>query len=244
MIDGKKVVATIEARMGSTRLPGKVLMPIAGKPTLQRLIERLRRSAYVDEVVVATTNNASDDGIVKLCESIGCKYWRGSEEDVLLRVLEAAQEYKADIIVETCGDSPCIDPVQVDALLEMYAEGGFDYVSNNLEPTVPIGFDIKIFSTEALAHVEKISNDPYVRDNVSPYFYQHPELYKLGQLPVEDAMRRRDIRLTLDYQEDYELLQKVFEKLLPVREDFSAEDVVELFTREPELLEINRQHTR
>ncbi len=244
MIGGKKIVATIEARMGSTRLPGKVLMPLAGKPTLQHLIERLRRSTYVDEVVVATTTNAPDDAIVDLCEKIGCGYHRGSEDDVLLRVLETAQKYKADIIVETCGDSPCIDHRQADALLDMYVAGGYDYVSNNLEPTVPIGFDIKIFSTEALAHVEKISSDPYVRDNVSPYFYQHPEIYKLAQLKVGEALRRRDIRLTLDYQEDYELLQKVFEKLLPVREDFSAEDVVELFTREPELLEINKQHPR
>lgn len=225
--------------MTSTRLPGKVLMPMAGKPTLERLIERLRRSAYVDEVVVATTTNAPDDAIVALCESLGCAYYRGSENDVLLRVLEAAQAHKADVIVETCGDSPLIDHRHVDALLDMYFEG-YDYVSNSLEPTFPIGFDVKIFSTEALAHVERISQDPYVRDNVSPYFYQHPELYKLGQLPAAERMRRRDIRLTLDYPEDYQLIGTVFERLLPQNEDFSAEDVIALFEREPSLIDVNK----
>jgi len=236
----KKIIATIEARMTSTRLPGKVLMPLAGKPVLERLIERLRRSTYVDDVVVATTTNAPDDVIVALCKRLGCPYWRGSESDVLLRVLEAAQKHGADIIVETCGDSPLIDHQHVDRLLDMYFEEKYDYVSNNLTPTFPIGFDVKIFSTDALAHVEKISQDPYVRDNVSPYFYQHPELYKLGQLPAPTHMRRRDIRLTLDYREDYKLINKVFEKLLPRNPDFSAEDVIDLFNREPQLLEINK----
>lgn len=240
MKNGKKIVATIEARMTSTRLPGKVLMPLAGTPVLERLIERLRRSTYVDEVVVATTTNAPDDAIVELCERLGCVYHRGSENDVLLRVLEAAQKYQADIIVETCGDSPLIDHRHVDALLDLYFDGGYDYVSNSLEPTFPIGFDVKIFSTEALAHVEKISNDPYVRDNVSPYFYQNRQLYKCGQLPAEARMRRRDIRLTLDYKEDYELINMVFKKLLPHNPDFSAEDVVALFEQEPALAEINR----
>jgi spore coat polysaccharide biosynthesis protein SpsF len=244
MIGGKKVAATIEVRMTSTRLPGKVLMPLAGKPVLERLIERLRRSTYVDDVVVATTTNKTDDVIVELCKKLGCTYWRGSESDVLLRVLEAAQSVSADIIVETCGDSPLIDHRHVDALLDMYVQGGYEYVSNSFEPTFPIGFDVKVFSTEALAHVEKISKDPYVRDNVSPYFYQNPDIYKCGQLPAEDKMHRRDIRLTLDYKEDYELLNTVFEKLLPVNEDFSAEDVIALFEREPELTTINNQYTK
>ena len=226
--------------MTSTRLPGKVLMPLAGATVLERLIERLRRSKYVDEVVVATTTNAPDDAIVELCERLKCSYYRGSESDVLLRVLETAQKYKADIIVETCGDSPLIDHRHIDALLDMYFDGDYDYVSNSLEPTFSIGFDVKIFSTEALARVEKISNDPYVRDNVSPYFYQHPELYKLGQLPAEARMRRRDIRLTLDYKEDYELINTVFEKLLPQNPDFSAEDVIVLFEKEPSLADNNK----
>ncbi len=240
MIGNKKVVATIEVRMTSTRLPGKVIMPMAGKPALQLLVERLRRSKFVDEVVVATTTNAADDAIATMCESIGCAYHRGSENDVLARVLGAAQEHKADIIVEICGDCPLVDHRQVDKLLELMHEGGYDAVANNLDRSFPIGFDIRIFKTELLANLDRESQDPYDREHVSPHFYNNPERYKVGGLSAEGNMRRRDIRLTLDYKEDYDIISKVFEKLLPTKEDFSAEDIVALFEREPELMDINK----
>lgn len=241
MKNGKKIVATIEARMTSTRLPGKSLMPLAGKPVLERLIERLRRSRLIDDVVVATTTNAPDDAIVELCERLDCHYWRGSEDDVLLRVLEAAEAYQADIIVETCGDSPLTDWRQIDRMLELFFENSYDFISNNLEPSFPIGFDVRIFPTAILAEVERTSQDPYDRENVSPYIYTHPEKYTLGKLVAEGRMRRRDIRLTLDHKEDYDLLNTVFEKLLPTNPDFSAEDVISLFEREPKLADINKE---
>lgn len=240
MIGGKKVVATIEVRMTSTRLPGKVLMPMAGEPALQRLIERLRRSRHIDEVVVATTVNATDDPIVVLCEKLGCAYHRGSEEDVLGRVLGAALSHKADIIVEICGDCPLVDHRHVDTLLELMDRGGYDAVANNIDQSFPIGFDMRIFKTDLLAALDKESQDPYDREHVSPHFYTHPERYKVAGLSAEGRMRRRDIRLTLDHKEDYELISKVFEKLLPLSEDFSAEDIVSLFEREPELIDINK----
>ncbi len=241
MKDGKKIVATIEARMTSTRLPGKVLMPLAGKSVLERLIERLRRSTYVDDVVVATTTNVPDDAIVELCEKLGCHYFRGSEDDVLLRVLQAAQHYDADIIVETCGDSPLIDHRHVDQLLDLFFEGEYDYVSNGLDESFPIGFDVKIFSTSTLQYINSVSQDPYDHEHVSPYIYNHPEKYKLGRMSAEGKMRRRDIRLTLDTKKDYELISLVFERLLSQNPDFSAEEIIDLFEKEPELANINRE---
>ena len=239
MKNGKKIVATIEARMTSTRLPGKVLLPMAGEPNLKRLVDRLRRSAYVDEVVVATTTNAPDDAIAALAQSMGCKVWRGSEDDVLLRVLEAAQSVNADLIVEVTGDCPLIDWRHVDRLIERYTEGAYDYVSNILERTFPRGFDVQVFSVKTLEEVDRLTQDPVDRENVSIYIYRHPGRYKLGNWAAEGAMRRPELRVTLDTKEDYELLNAIFEKLLPRTPDFSAEDVVGLLDREPSLTALN-----
>lgn len=241
MKDGKKIVATIEARMTSTRLPGKVLMPLAGKSTLERIIERLRCSKYIDDVIVATTTNTPDDAIIALCEKLDCHYWRGSEDDVLLRVLEATQSQKADIIVEICGDDPLIDWRHADRLIELFFEGEYDYVSNSLNKTFPIGFDVQVFPVSVLDEVNRISKDEYDHEHVSLYIYNHPEKYKLGELKAEGKMKRRDIRLTLDTKEDYILLNTIFERLIPENPDFSAEDVVDLFNREPALADINKE---
>ncbi len=241
MKNGKKVVATIEARMTSTRLPGKVLIPMAGEPNLKRLIERLRRSTYVDEIVIATTTNAPDNAIVALAEEIGCKVWRGSEDNVLQRVLEAAQSVEADLIVEITGDCPLVDWRHIDHLIELYTEGGYDYVSNTLERTFPRGFDVQVFSRSTLEEVNSLTQDSVDQENVSLYIYNHPERYKLGNLAASGKMRRPELRVTLDTKEDYQLLTTIFEKLLPHNFDFSAEDVVDLFDREPTLADINNE---
>jgi spore coat polysaccharide biosynthesis protein SpsF len=241
MIDGKRIVAIIEARMTSSRLPGKVLMPLAGESVLARQIERLRRSAHIDEVVVACTTNAPDDAIAQECDRVACRYWRGSEDDVLLRVLEAAKFAKADIIVEICGDCPVIDWRHADALLEKMFANGYDYVANSLEETFPIGFDIRIFSTAVLDEVNQVSQDPYDHEHVSLYIYNHPEKYKLGNIAAEGKMRRRDLRLVIDNKEDYELASAIYDRLHSSKPDFSAEDVIDLFEREPELAFINKE---
>lgn len=241
MKDGRKIVATIEARMTSTRLPGKVLMPLAGEPNLSRHVERIRRSKYVDEVVIATTTNPPDDAIEALAHTLKCGVWRGSENNVLERVLEAAQSVNADIIVEVTGDCPLVDWRHVDHLIELYVNGGYDYVANNMERTFPRGFDVQVFSVKTLAEVNTLTNDPTDQEHVAFYIYNHPERYKLHNWSAEGNMLRRELRVTLDTREDYELLNLIFEKLLPQNQDFSAEDVVDLFNREPELAHINAE---
>lgn len=239
MKNGKRIAAIIEARMASTRLPGKVLMPLAGEPDLTRMVERLRRSHYLDDIVIATTINAPDDAIVALSEKLGCGVWRGSENNVLERVLEAAQSVKADIIVEVTGDCPLVDWRYVDRTTDLYFDGGYDYVSNNLEHTFPRGLDVQVFSTSVLDEVNHLTQDPIDQENVSIYIYNHPERYKLGNWKAEGKMARKELRVTLDTREDYELLNLIFQKLLPQNPDFSAEDVVDLFNREPDLAQIN-----
>ncbi|MFZ3132817.1 MAG: NTP transferase domain-containing protein, partial [Desulfosporosinus sp.] len=157
---GLKICATIEARMSSTRLPGKVLLDLVGKPVLQHIIERLSRSKYVDEVIVATTDNPCDDQIVALCHSIGCAYFRGSEDDVLLRVLDTARDVNADIIVEITGDCPVIDWRHVDHLIELFFSGKYDYAANIIERTFPRGFDTQVFPTAVLAEVNELTTNP------------------------------------------------------------------------------------
>lgn len=235
----KRIAATIEARMTSSRLPGKVLMPLAGRPALERLIERLSRSLFIDEIVVATTKNKTDDAIVTLCEDIDCGYFRGSEDDVLRRVLDAANSAKADIIVEITGDCPLIDHRHIDAVIELFFSGDYDYASNTIERSFPDGFDVQVFPTKVLSKVDKLTKDPIDRVHVSYYIYSHPEQFKLANYKAVGELHWPELRVTLDEEKDYKLIEAIFNGLISWNKDFSALDVVRLLRSNPELLEIN-----
>ncbi|OGH71461.1 MAG: hypothetical protein A2921_04350 [Candidatus Magasanikbacteria bacterium RIFCSPLOWO2_01_FULL_43_20b] len=237
----EKIVATIEARMTSTRLPGKVLLPLAGKPALERLVERLKRSLYIDEIVVATTTNQTDEPIVELCESLGVKYFRGSELDVLKRVLGAAESVRADIIVEITGDCPLMDWRIVDRGIEEFYSQNVDYAANMIPLiTYPVGFDVQVFPVRVLAEVDKLTSDPIDRVHVSYYIYHHPDRYKLGSWLAPAEASGPAMRLTLDELSDYKLIDEIFRNLLPVDEDFSVVKVVEFLNKNRHLLEINK----
>lgn len=236
MYNKKNICATIEARMTSSRLPGKVLMDFCGKPNLQHIVERIKRSKYIDEVVVATTVNKEDDSIVELCKEIGCKYFRGSENDVLLRVLEAAKSVDADYIVEITGDCPVIDWRHLDYLTEMFFLEEHDYAANILKRTFPRGFDTQIFSVNVLEEVNEVTKNPADHEHVSLYIYTHPEKYKLINWEAEGEMNHPELEITLDTKEDYEFIKQIYEILYPKNSDFSAKDVVELLIKHPEMI--------
>lgn len=244
MINNKKIAIIIEARMTSTRLPGKVLMPVLGEPCLHRMIERLRKSKKIDDVIVATTINKTDDCIVDLCKKINCNYYRGSEEDVLGRVLQAAKSQSVDLIVEIPGDNICIDWRHVDRLIEEFFSGEYDFVSNCIERSFPMGFDVKVFKASVLEEVEKITQNPKDREHVSLYIYMHPEKYHLKNWKAGGKMLWPELQITLDTKEDYELISKIYENLYLVNDDFSAEDVVGLLEKNPEFLKINKHIIR
>lgn len=235
-----KIIATIEARMTSTRLPGKVLLPLAGKPALERLIERLKRSKYLDEIVVATTVNKTDDQIIELADKLGVKYFRGSEQDVLKRVLQAAQSVDADIIVEITGDCPLVDWRLIDRGIEEFFQKKVDYASNTIQLSYPIGFDVQVFPTAVLAEVDKLTDNPIDRTHVSYYIYNHPEKYKLHNWQAEKEFFWPNLRLTLDKKADYDFLNIIFKELLTENEDFSVSDVINFLKNNPDLLEINK----
>jgi len=237
---GGKIGITIEARMASTRLPGKTLKPLHGKPMLERMIERLKRVKLADIIVVATTDSTEDMVIVDLAKRLGIGWYQGSSEDVLDRVLQAAKKHEIDIIVETCGDCPVIDPNLIDREIEVLLDKNVDYVGCHLVKTFPVGLDAKLFTTKTLEEVANITNDPADRENVSLYIYEHPEKYKLLNIEAKGKQRRPDLRLVVDHQEDFDLLEIIYNELYDINPEFSYDDILGLLERRPELIEINR----
>ncbi|MDO8482082.1 MAG: glycosyltransferase family protein [bacterium] len=242
MIDGKKVVATIEARMTSTRLPGKVMIPLAGKPVVAHMIERHRRSRYTDEVVVATTVNATDDPVVALCEEMKCAYYRGSEADVLGRVVEAGIAHSADILVQGMADSPLVDWRTIDRLVAMLEEGGFDAVSNEFEKEkYPDGFDMRVYRFSVLKKFEEEHKEEVYREHAGYQLRNDPVHYKRGLLLAKGDAFWQTLRLTLDTIEDYKLISAIFDEMYTKNPDFSSEDVVAFLKTRPDLVAINAE---
>ena len=235
-----KTVAIIEARMTSTRLPGKIMFPILGRPMLELLIERLMRAKLLDQIVVATTKNSSDDILEQLSHRIGVECFRGSEDDVLDRVLRAAHANETDVIVEITGDCPMIDPTILDQMIRIYQEKNVDYVSNTLKTTYPNGMDIQIFSTKVLEKVARLTQDPIDHEHVSLYIYEHPDIFSI--LNVENDLPEKywDIRLTVDTEEDFQLIKAIYELLYPQNSAFTLWDILDLMEKRRDLLELNR----
>ncbi len=225
--------------MLSTRLPGKVLRPILGRPMLALMIERLRRVQHVAAIVIATTVDPSCDAIEALARELGVGCFRGSEDDVLDRVLQAARAAEADLIVETTGDCPLIDPAVITTVLAAFLAGGTDYAANILPATWPRGMDVQVFPRAVLERVAQLTHDPADREHVSLYIYEHPETFRLRNvvsgLPADAAT----LRLTVDTPEDYALVTRIYEALYPDNPCFGMTEILALFAAQPELREIN-----
>ena len=233
-----KTLIIVQARMTSTRLPGKVLLPLAGEPMLTRLIERLRRVRRADGIVVATTTNTSDDPIAALCALLGVPCHRGSEHDVLSRYADAARLYGADVVVRITSDCPLIDPALIDQTIAAYDEGGSDYVSNMLPPTWPYGMAVEVFSAAALAQAHAEATQAAEREHVTPFLYWHPERYRLRNVasPVDLSHHR----WTVDTPEDYALVSLLFDHLMTTRPTFTQADVLALLDAHPDWIAINQ----
>ena len=236
----KRIVATIEARTTSSRLPGKVLLPLSGIPALEFMIRRVRRCDYLSDVVVACTTNVLDDPISSLCERIGCTCFRGSEDDVLSRVLGAAQEAAAETIVELTGDCPFADPGIISEVIELYFSGDYEYASNTVIRSYPDGLDTQVFSSEDLEKVSRLTSDPIDRVHVSSYFYRTPGAFKLANLHAPPDMFWPDLGLTLDERRDYEFLNALVDRMGPSPESMKARDILAVLRDAPELLAINK----
>lgn len=235
----EKIVATIEARMTSSRLPGKVLLPIGGIPVLEMMIERLKRSHYLDAICVATTTNSDDDAVEALAKRLGVACFRGSESDVLGRVLGAAQSVGGDIIVEAMADSPFVDPALVDRGIEEFFARDVDYAANCIKDTYAVGFEVQVFPTNILADVAARTNDIIDRTHVTYYIYNHPELYRTHNWEAPAELVAPHFRMTLDEASDYKAICTVAEALLPQHPDFTVSDVTRYLQNHPEVVAIN-----
>lgn len=235
-----RVVASIEARMGSSRLPGKVLADVQGLPALTRLIRRLRACHRLDDVVLATSTNAADDALEAWARRESVAVSRGSEADVLARVVEAHAQMNSDLVVEITGDCPLLDPEIIDLGVETFLANDCDVVSNVRVPSFPQGADVQVFRRRDIAEVAATVDDPAVREHVSLHFYEHPELFRIIHLLAPRSMYAPDLRLQLDYPEDLQFIREVYARLEPVSGDlFGVDAILRLLRREPALGRIN-----
>jgi len=226
-------IAIIQARMSSTRLPGKVLLEIDSRPMLSYMIERVLAAKNIDEVLIITSVDVSDEPIVKFCEKNKILYYRGSLEDVLDRYYQAAVAFKADTIIRLTSDCPLIDPRMIDAIVSAYDAGNYDYVANAMPPpgTVPDGMDVEVFSFNALERAWKEARKPSDREHVTFYFWKNPQHFSIFKYNLKKDLSM--YRLTVDYNEDFEVVASIFAALYPLNYLFSLDDIIIFLKQNP-----------
>jgi len=227
------ILAVLQARVSSSRLPGKVLLPIQNQPMLARQIDRVSRSNYIDKLVVATSVESSDDPIETLCEKKQVFCFRGSLDDVLDRFYQATVRIRPAHVVRLTGDCPLTDPEVIDAVIRFHLEQQNDYTSNSLEPTFPDGLDVEAFRFEVLEEAWKRARLKSQREHVTSYIYQHPDMFKISNYRnVEDLS---SLRWTVDEKEDYELVVEIYDRLFLHKPEFGMKDILELLDSVPSL---------
>lgn len=236
---GKRVVAIVQARMDSTRLPGKVLKEVLGKTLLEIELERIKRAELLDAIVVATTEKPTDRSIEEVCKLLDIPVFRGAEDDVLDRFYQAAKEQQAEVVVRLTADCPLIDPAIIDQVVTFYINNlpEYDYVSNTEARTFPRGMDVEVFSMEALEEAWQQSKKPEEREHVTPYIYRNRKLFDIGIVMRGTNEAKR--RWTVDTPEDLELITKILETLYPEKPKFTIDDIFAVLEENPEWEKIN-----
>ena len=236
------ITGIIQARMSSTRLPGKILKELLpGVSALEYMLKRVSCSTLLDKIIVATTENPADAAIAEKMKAIGQRYFVGSENDVLDRYYQAALQAGAkhgDIIVRLTSDCPLHDPAVIDDVIKFFKSGNYDYAENAIEPyTYPDGMDTEVFTFDALEHAWKEATKPSHREHVTFYFWTNPSFFRLGHM-VNPKRGQADYRLTLDYPSDYELIRSVAEHFAPSM-DFTKDEIIEFLDAHPEIRKLN-----
>ena len=221
-----KKVAIIQARMGSTRLPGKVLMEIQGKTILEHIVERLNKSKLIDQIVIATSDKKDDVKIVDFAKNIGIDYFQGSEQDVLDRYLQAAKIFEADIIIRVTADNPLTDPYIIDTMLEEHIKKCSDYT---FIKGLPVGICAEVFSMDSLKKSNLLGKEPHHREHVNEFILENPGLFNINLLKASPDMFRPNLRLTVDTRDDFKTMEWIFKKLYRDNCLISTIDVIELF---------------
>ena len=237
------ILAIIQVRTSSSRLPGKAMLPILGRPTLSWVIERTSRARTLDRVVVATTDEPDDDPIAALCEREKVDCFRGSRDDVVDRFYRCALPYSPLGVLRITADCPLIDPGIIDMVVRRFlsTDGGLDLVSNDGD-TYPDGLDAGIYSFRALERIFREATLSSDREHITPYIWNHPDLFSIEVIPCAENLSR--YRLTVDYREDFELVTSVYEALYPENTAFAWTDVIRFLDEHPEIFALNSSHTR
>jgi spore coat polysaccharide biosynthesis protein SpsF len=232
-------VVIVQARMTSTRLPGKVLMDLAGRPMLERQLERLSACARVDDIVLAVTTNRDDDPLVALAERLGARWHRGSEHDVLARYHGAAAEAEADLVVRVTGDCPLIDPDETDAVVEALEEHATcDYASNSLQAALPRGLDTEALWRDVLERLHRMATSPAAREHVTWFCHaERPDLFALHS--VQRPYEASDLRWTVDTPQDLAMVRRLYADLGLAEQRVPLADVIAHVRRHPEIAALN-----
>lgn len=234
----KKIVAIVQARMGSTRLPGKVMKEIVGKPMLWHVINRVKHTEELSDVVIATTNLKEDTQILDLASEMEVKSYAGSESDVLDRYYQAAIMSEADVIVRITADCPLADPNVIDKVVKYYRINDFDYVSTSIIPTYPDGIGAEVFSFSTLERAWKEAILTSEREHVTPYLWKNPQIFSIKNLENDEDLL--DLRWSVDEERDLKFIREIFKKLHDKNKIFYMEDVLDLLKKCPELMDINK----
>ena len=239
-----KIVATIEARMTSSRLPGKPMMEVCGRPILGHLVDRLKAVESIDVIVLATTTNHTDDLMAGYASSIGIEVFRGDENDVMGRVLNAGKSVDADVIVEITGDCPIIDPEIIEQAIRLYRGNTYDYVGNQHVRSYPDGMDVQVFALDTLIKSELMTSEPLDREHVTLHIRNNPQIFSHLNLVAPPEQHWPDLGLTLDEQSDFDLLKVIIENFYDKNPLFSCLDVVRFLRINQQLVDINSEVLR
>jgi len=231
----------VQARTGSSRLPGKIHKKVLGKTLLEHQVDRLRRSKKADKLVIATTVRGDDDKTVGLCRKIGADYSRGPIDDLVGRFLKAAHEHGITTIVRVCSDCPLIDPQVVDDLIEMHEKTGAEYISAAHNNGWPYGLGAWLITTPCLAKLNGLDLTPFQREHIVPFLNEHPEIFRTALLKAPYEINRNDYFLAVDYPEDLKLIKHILGQLYREDKDFTVRDILNYLDENPHISRINRR---
>ena len=238
-----EVVGIIQARMGSSRLPGKTMMNIEGKPLLEHLITRIKKCKTLNDIVIATTDQERDAVIVNLAKKCDVKWFIGSEPDVLDRFVKAAERFKADMVVRICADNPLTSPNEIDKLVNHHLRTGADYSYNNRPHPKGLldGAGAEIVNLNVLKKISKLATEKRYREHVTLFILENPKLFKIERLDADEKLRRPELRLDVDYEEDLDFIKEIYARLYRPNNLIKLVDVIDLLNEYPELVNLRKK---
>jgi len=237
-----KIAAIIQARVGSTRFPGKVFADLSGKPFIWHIINRLKFSGKIDEIILATTLNPLDDELENWANFEGVKCFRGSENNVLERFYFASKKFEVDIIVRITADDPFKDPLIIDTVINILLNNNLDFACNNYPPSFPEGLDTEVFTFKSLEKAYSESDDDFEKEHVTQYFYRHPEFFIQNNYSNNENLSH--FRWTVDTIEDYNFVKVIYSNLYESGKIFLMNDILEYINKNPVVLSLNSEVER